>query len=71
VNIIGSVQRNSIFIGSKNVPIQIIKNDELRALIAALDHRYDVPGRTLTNKHPDVLMAELKGNIQQHLLAAQ
>jgi len=27
--------------------------------------------RTLTNKYPDVLMAELKGNIQQHLLAAQ
>ena len=31
----------SIFIGSTNVPIRIAKNDELRALIAALDPRAD------------------------------
>jgi len=48
-----------------------MKNIELRALIAAPDPRYNVLGRTLTNKHPDVLMAELECNIQQHLLAAQ
>ena len=69
MSVIGYLRRNSI--GSTNVPIRIIENNELRALIAAPDPRYDVPSRTLTNKHPDVLMAELKDNIQQHLLAAQ
>ena len=36
-----------------------------------LDPRYEVPSRTLANKHLDALMEELKGSIQQHLLAAQ
>jgi len=68
-----NMKKLPIFIGSTNVPIRIVENDELRALIAALDPtcRYKVPGRTLINKTLDAWMAELKGNIQQHLLAVQ
>ena len=61
----------ALFIGCTNLPIHLVENDELRGLIAVLDPRYEVPGTTLANKHLDVLMEELKGSIQQHLLAAQ
>lgn len=61
----------ALFIGCTNLPIRLVENDKLRGLIAALDPRYEVPGRTLANKHLDALMEELKGSIQQHLLAAQ
>ena len=61
----------ALFIGCTNLPIRLVENDKLRGLIAVLDPRYEVPSRTLANKHLDALMEELKGSIQQHLLAAQ
>jgi len=61
----------ALFIACTNLSILLVENDELRGLIAALDPRYEVPSRTLATKHLDALMEELKGSIQQHLLAAQ
>ena len=39
-----------------NLPIHLVENDKLRRLIAVLQPRYEVSGRTLANKHLDALM---------------
>ena len=61
----------AIFIGSTNVAIGLVENPELRSLIETLDPRYQVPGRALMGKRLDMLMEELKSNVQQCLSTAQ
>ena len=36
----------AIFIGSNNVPLSLVENEEFKRLVSVLDSRYEVPGRT-------------------------
>ena len=64
-------KRLAVFIGSTNAAISLVDNPEFRSLVGTLDPRYPMPGRTLMGKKLDMLVAELKGNIQQYMSTAQ
>uniref|UniRef100_A0A1X7UUK8 BED-type domain-containing protein n=1 Tax=Amphimedon queenslandica TaxID=400682 RepID=A0A1X7UUK8_AMPQE len=50
----------AIFMGSNNVPLSLVENDEFKRLVSILDSRYEVPGRTKMGKDVSCVMSKLK-----------
>ena len=63
-------KRVAIFIGATNMPNSLVENPEFKALLSACDPRYHVPGRGAISKEIDVILAEVKGKIQDSLSSA-
>ena len=51
------------FVAIANVPNSIVDNEEFRELLAELDDRYVVPGRTLIGTEMDRLLVDLKAKV--------
>lgn len=50
----------AIFIGSNNVPLSLVENEEFKRLVFVLDSRYEVPGRTKMRNDISCVMSKLK-----------
>ncbi len=51
------------FVAIANVPNSIVENEEFRELLAELDDRYVVPGRTTIGAEMDKLLVDLKAKV--------
>ena len=60
----------AVFVGATNMPNSIVENPEFRALLKARDPRYPLPGRAAVGKEIDLVLAEVKGKIQDSLSSA-
>ena len=60
-------KRLAVFVGATNMPNSIVENPEFRALLKACDPRYPLPERAAVGKEIDLVLAEVKGKIQDSL----
>ena len=60
----------AIFIGSLNVPTNIVNNLVLKDRLHTMDNRYEVPGRWFIGKEIDKVFIELKAKIGSYLQEA-
>ena len=60
----------AVFVGATNMPNSIVENPEFRALLKACDPRYPLPGRAAVGKEINLVLAEVKGKIQNSLSSA-
>ena len=64
-------KKPAIFVGSSNVPYNIVENLEFRDLLATLDNRYSTPSSTLIVKEVQKVLIELKARIGTFLHEAR
>ena len=57
----------ALFIGTSNVPLNLVENVEFKELLQGLDARYQVPGRNKVGKELDILYSELKRKLSESL----
>ena len=61
----------AIFIGSTDVLISLVENEEFKKFTQVLDSRYEMPGRTKIGKEITTIMIELKQVISIYLQKAK
>ena len=61
----------ALFIGTSNVPLNLVENVEFKELLQELDTRYQVPGRNKVGKELDSLYSQLKKKLLESLNSAE